>query len=65
MLNPVCSFIRLGQPRESVDKLENLTPSSMGLPSALDGFVTLLATSKDKLGREVLNIAIRQDGDLD
>src|SRR5690348_13024541 len=33
-------------------------------PSALDGFVTLLATSKDKLEETFQNIEIRQDGDL-
>jgi len=45
--------------------LENLTPSSDGIgPSALDGFATLLATSKDKLEETFHNIEIRQDGDL-
>jgi hypothetical protein len=33
-------------------------------PSQLDGFVKLLATSKDKLEEKFYNIEIRQDGDL-
>jgi len=33
-------------------------------PSALDGFVPLLATSKDKLEEKFQNIEIRQDGDM-
>ena len=32
--------------------------------SALDGFATLLTTSKDKLEETFHNIEIRQDGDL-
>ena len=33
-------------------------------PSAFAGFLTLLATSKDKLEERVYNTEIRQDGDL-
>ena len=51
--------------QESVDNARKLNAQFDGIgPSALDGFVTLLATSKDKLEETFQNIEIRQDGDL-
>jgi hypothetical protein len=51
--------------QESVDNARKLNAQFDGIgPSALDGFVTLLATSKDKLEEKFQNIEIRQDGDL-
>ncbi len=51
--------------QESVDSARRLNAQFDGIgPSALDGFVKLLATSKDKLEERFQNIEIRQDGDL-
>ena len=51
--------------QEAVDNARKLNPQFDGIgPSALDGFATLLATSKDKLEETFQNIEIRQDGDL-
>ena len=51
--------------QESVDNARKLNAQFDGIgPSALDGFVTLLATSKDKLEEKFQNIEIRQDGPL-
>src|SRR5205823_12899274 len=51
--------------QESVDNARKLNAQFDGIgPSALDGFVTLLATSKDKLEERFQNVEIRQDGDL-
>ena len=51
--------------QESVDNARKVNAQFDGIgPSALDGFVTLLATSKDKLEETFQDIEIRQDGDL-
>ena len=51
--------------QETVDNARKLNAQFDGIgPSALDGFVTLLATSKDKLEERFRNIEIRQDGPL-
>ena len=51
--------------QESVDNARKLNAQFDGIgPSALDGFVKLLATSKDKLEEKFQNIEIRQDGPL-
>jgi ketosteroid isomerase-like protein len=51
--------------QESVDNARKLNAQFDGIgPSALDGFVAFLATSKDKLEEKFQNIEIRQDGDL-
>jgi hypothetical protein len=51
--------------QETVDNARKLNAQFDGIgPSALDGFVTLLATSKDKLEERFQNVEIRQDGDL-
>src|SRR5262245_46660020 len=51
--------------QEAVDNARKLTAQFDGIgPSALDGFVTLLATSKDKLEETYQNVEIRQHGDL-
>jgi len=51
--------------QESVDNARKLDAQFDGIgPSALDGFVTLVATSKDKLEETFHNVEIRQDGDL-
>ena len=64
MLNPNVLFHSIDN-QESVDKARKLDAQFDGIgPSALDGFVTLLATSKDKLEETFHNIEIRQDGDL-
>jgi ketosteroid isomerase-like protein len=64
MLHPNVLFHSIDN-QESVDKARKLNAQFDGIgPSALDGFVTLLATSKDKLEETFQNIQIRQDGDL-
>jgi len=64
MLNPNVLFHSIDN-QESVDNARKLNAQFDGIgPSALDGFVTLLATSKDKLEETFQNIEIRQDGDL-
>ena len=64
MLNPNVVFHSIDN-QEAVDSARKLNAQFDGIgPSALDGFVTLLATSKDKLEERVYNTEIRQDGDL-
>ena len=64
MLNPNVLFHSIDN-QESVDNARRLNAQFDGIgPSALDGFVILLATSKDKLEETFHNIEIRQDGDL-
>ena len=64
MLNPNVLFHSINN-QDSVDNARKLNAQFDGIgPSALDGFVTLLATSKDKLEEKFQNIEIRQDGDL-
>ena len=64
VLNPNVLFHSIDN-QESVDNARKLNAQFDGIgPSALDGFVTLLATSKDKLEEKFQNIEIRQDGDL-
>ena len=64
MLNPNVLFHSIDN-QESVENARKLNPQFDGIgPSALDGFATLLATSKDKLEEKFHNIEIRQDGDL-
>jgi len=64
LLNPNVLFHSIDS-QESVDNARKLNAQFDGIgPSALDGFVTLLATSKDKLEEKFQNIEIRQDGDL-
>ena len=64
LLNPNVLFHSIDN-QESVDNARKLNVQFDGIgPSALDGFVTLLATSKDKLEERFQNIEIRQDGDL-
>jgi hypothetical protein len=51
--------------QEEVDSARKQNPQFDGIgPSQLDGFVKLLATSKDKLEETFRNVEIRQDGDL-
>ena len=64
MLHPNVLFHSIGN-QESVDNARKLNAQFDGIgPSALAGFVTLLATSKDKLEEKFQNVEIRQDGDL-
>ena len=64
MLNPNVLFHSIDN-QESVDNARKLNAQFDGIgPSALDGFVTLLATSKDRLEERFQNVEIRQDGDL-
>ncbi len=64
MLNPNVLFHSIDN-QEAVDNARKLNAQFDGIgPSALDGLVTLLATSKDKLEETFHNIEIRQDGDL-
>ena len=64
MLNPNVLFHSIDD-QASVDGARKLNAQFDGIgPSALDGFVTLLATSKDKLEERFQNVEIRQDGDL-
>jgi len=64
MLHPNVLFHSIDN-QESVDSARKRNAEFDGIgPSALDRFVTLLATSKDKLEETFQNIEIRQDGDL-
>jgi len=64
MLHPNVLFHSIDN-QEAVDNARRLNAQFDGIgPSALDRFVTLLATSKDKLEEKFQNIEIRQDGDL-
>jgi hypothetical protein len=64
LLNPNVLFHPIDN-QESVDSARRLNAQFDGLgPSALDGFVKLLATSKDRLEEGFQNVEIRQDGDL-
>jgi hypothetical protein len=64
ILNPDVLFHHINN-QEEVDgaRKQNAQFDGVG-PSQLDGFVKLLATSKDKLDEKFRNIEIRQDGDL-
>ena len=64
LLNPNVLFHSIDN-QESVDNARKLNAQFDGIgPSALDWFVTSLATSKDKLEEKFRNIESRQDGDL-
>jgi len=64
MLHPNVLFHSIDN-QESVDSARKRNAEFDGIgPSMLDRFVTLLATSKDKLEETFQNIEIRQDGDL-
>jgi ketosteroid isomerase-like protein len=64
MLHPNVLFHSIDN-QESIDRARKLNAQFDGIgPSALDAFVTLLATSKDKLEETFQNIEILQDGDL-
>jgi ketosteroid isomerase-like protein len=64
LLNPDVLFHSV-EGQDSIDSARKVDPRFDGIgPSALDGFLTLLATSKDKLEETVYNTEIRQDGDL-
>src|SRR5438105_15050212 len=64
MLHPNVLFHSIDN-QESVDNARKLNAQFDGIgPSALDGFVTLLATSKDKLEERFQHVEISQDGDL-
>jgi ketosteroid isomerase-like protein len=64
MLNPDVLFHQIDDQKD-VDSARKINPQFDGIgPSALDGFATFLATSKDKLEEKIHNIEIRQDGDL-
>jgi len=64
MLHPNVLFHSIDN-QEAVDNARKLDAQFDGIgPSALDGFVKLLATSKDKLEEKFQNIEIRQDGDF-
>lgn len=64
LLNPNVLFHSIDD-QASVDSARKLNPQFDGIgPSAFDGFMTLLATSKDQLEETVYNTEIRQDGDL-
>jgi hypothetical protein len=64
ILNPDVLFHHINN-QEEVDgaRKQNAQFDGVG-PSQLDGFVKLLATSKDKLEETFRNIEIRQDGPL-
>jgi hypothetical protein len=64
ILNPDVLFHHINS-QEEVDgaRKQNAQFDGVG-PSQLDGFVKLLATSKDKLEEKFRNVEIRQDGDL-
>jgi len=64
LLNPNVLFHHINNQAE-VDNARKSNAQFDGIgPSQLDGFVKLLATSKDKLEEVFRNIEIRQDGDL-
>src|SRR5204863_1038663 len=63
ILNPDVLFHHINN-QEEVDAARKQNAQFDGVgPSQLDGFVKLLATSKDKLEEKFYNIEIRQDGD--
>jgi hypothetical protein len=64
ILNPDVLFHHINN-QEEVDgaRKQNAQFDGVG-PSQLDGFVKLLATSKDRLEEKFRNIEIREDGDL-
>ena len=64
LLNPDVVFHAI-EGQQSIDEARRLDPQFDGIgPSAFGGFLTLLATSKDKLEERIYNTEIRQDGDL-
>ena len=64
ILNPDVLFHHINN-QEEVDGARKQNAQFDGIgPSELDGFVKLLATSKDKLEEKFYNIEIHQDGDL-
>jgi hypothetical protein len=64
ILNPDVLFHHINN-QEEVDSARKSNAQFDGVgPSQLDGFVKLLATSKDKLEEKFYNIEIRQDGPL-
>ena len=64
VLNPNVLFHHANT-QEEIDRARKLNAQFDGIgPSQLDGFVKLLATSKDKLEEKFHNIEIRQDGPL-
>jgi len=64
ILNPDVLFHHINN-QEEVDSARKQNAQFDGVgPSQLDGFVKLLATSKDKLEEKFYNIEIRQDGVL-
>ena len=64
ILNPDVLFHHINN-QEEVDSARKYNAQFDGVgPCQLDGFVKLLATSKDKLEEKFYNIEIRQDGDL-
>ena len=64
VLNPNVLFHHINK-QEEVDSARKSNAQFDGVgPSQLDGFVRLLATSKDKLEERFRNIEIHQDGDL-
>ena len=64
MLNPDVLFHHTNT-QEEIDSARKYSAQFDGIgPSQLDGFVKLLATSKDKLEEKFRNVEIRQDGDL-
>ena len=64
LLNPDVLFHSIDD-QAAIDSARKLAPHFDGIgPSAFGGFLTLLATSKDKLEERIYNTEIRQDGDL-
>jgi hypothetical protein len=64
LLNPNVLFHHINT-QEEIDSARRLTAQFGGIgPSQLDGFVTFLATSKDKLEERFRNIESRQNGPL-
>jgi ketosteroid isomerase-like protein len=64
MLNPNVLFHEIDDQKE-VDSARKINAQFDGIgPSHLDGFVSFLSTSKDKLEEKFRNIEIRQDGPL-
>ena len=64
VLNPDVLFHHTNT-QEEIDSARKYNAQFDGIgPSQLDGFVKLLATSRDKLEEKFYNIEIRQDGDL-
>ena len=64
MLNPNVLFHEIDHQKDVDDaRKSNAQFDGIG-PSALDGFVKFLSTSKDKVEEKIHNTEIRQDGDL-